>query len=75
MKGPGARGEFHLVPNSYLQKGGTHLLAHDQACNRALCSGKFQYVDLDSILFLEVVLLITNFPYFTGLDPEAIAGE
>ena len=31
-------------------------------------SGKLQYVDLDSILFLEVVLLITNFPYFTGLD-------
>ena len=47
LKGPGARGEFHLVPNSYLQKGGTYLLAHDQACNCALCSGKFQYVDLD----------------------------
>ena len=40
-----------------------------QACNRALFSGKLQYVDLDSILFLEVVLFITNFPYFTGLGP------
>ena len=42
-----------------------------QACNRALFSGKLQmlqYVDLDLILFLEVVLWITNFPYFSGLD-------
>ena len=39
-----------------------------QACNQALFSIKLKYVDLDLILFLEVVLLITNFPYFTGLD-------
>ena len=42
----------------------TSLKCTYQACNRALFSSKLQYVDLDLILILEVVLLITNFPYW-----------